>query len=78
MENPTYPKEPKDFENESNFLDISGFVTTLTEEPNTTAGTGAVVPGKLSTQIFIVKTGGSTALFVYDIKNLTWLKTALT
>jgi len=56
---------------ENHILNIEGFVQTLTEEPSYT-------PRKLSDQVVLVRTGGSTAAYFYDTKNATWKKVVLT
>jgi len=70
--------EPSNFPNQS-FLGITGFIRTLSEEPNS-AGVplGTLVPRNLSEQVVLVRTGGSTALWIYDMRNTTWKYTTLT
>ena len=56
---------------ENNILNIEGFVQTLTEEPT-------YIPRKLSDQVVLVRTGGSTAAYFYDTVNTTWRHIVLT
>lgn len=52
-------------------LNIEGFIRTITEAPT-------AKPRKFSEQIYIVRAGGSTALYLYDTVTLAWNYTTLT
>jgi len=58
------------FNDNTNFLDIEGFVNSLTEEPSFT-------PRKLSDTFFIVTTGGSSRFYVFDVVSRTWKTTVI-
>lgn len=77
---PFEPVEPKTvpefFPNRNDFLNLEGFIRTLSEDPSSS---GLIPkPRNLSEQIVLVKSGGSTAAYIYDTVNQAWKYVALT
>jgi|APSaa5957512535_1039671.scaffolds.fasta_scaffold27338_2 hypothetical protein len=59
------------FPNESNIANIVGFISTFTEAPT-------YVPKQFLQQFVLVRAGGSTSAYIYDIVNTQWNQIGLT
>ena len=61
----------EEFQNETHFFNLSGWIRTFTEAPSYT-------PKNISQQIVLVSAGGSTACYIYDTNAVTWKYVTLT
>ena len=72
----TSSKKARIFPNENNVQDLVGFIQTLPEDPS--AGNLLPQPRNFWEQVILVKSGGSTSVYVYDTANTAWRYVKLT
>ena len=71
---PTEPTTIPQFPGENAFQDTMGFVDSLVNPHTETT----LVPRRISEQVVLVRSGGSTALYIYDVSRPGWTRVSLT